>query len=119
MTMNEDSTERSDSPVRPDPDEKLLSDEEAAAARDARNIGGPPPEYEDEDDRPADQAMRPLYESGEGVDEGFQLAEDDLEETASHEENRYSPEGRNFGDEESAGDADVVDGEADAIPPEQ
>ena len=109
MTMNEDS------PERRDPDEKFLSEEEAAAAAEARNIGGPPPDYEDEEDLPADEARRPLYESGEGVEEGFELAEDDLEEAASHEENRYAPELHDFGDEESAGDADVVSGEADEI----
>jgi hypothetical protein len=107
MTMSEE--ERDTGPR----DDDLLSREEAAAAREARNIGGPPPDYEDEEDLPASEAERPLYESGEGVEEGFEIAEDDLEEAASHEENRYSPEGQDFGDEESAGDAGVESGEAD------
>ena len=55
----------------------------------------------------------PLAEGGEGVEEGFELAEDDLEEAASHDENRYDPSTADFGDEESAGDADVESGEAD------
>jgi hypothetical protein len=109
MTMNEDSPERSD------PDDKLLREEEAAAAAEARNIGGPPPDYEDEEDLPAKEALRPLYESGEGVEEGFEIAEDDLEEAASHEENRYVPQEHDFGDEESAGDADAISGEPDEI----
>ena len=113
MTMNEDS------PDRRDPDDKLLQHEEEAAAAEARNIGGPPPEYEDEEDLPADEASRPLSEAGEGVEEGFEIAEDDLREAASHGENRYDPSTADFGDEESAGDADAVSGEADEIPPEE
>jgi hypothetical protein len=31
-------------------------------------------------------------EGGEGVEEGFETAERDLRETASHGENRYDPE---------------------------
>jgi hypothetical protein len=113
MTINEDS------PERREPDEKLVNEEEAAAAAEARNIGGSPPDYEDEEDLPASEAERPLVEGGEGYEEVFELAEDDLEEAASHEENRYSPEGRDFGDEESAGNADVVSGEADEIESEE
>jgi hypothetical protein len=107
MTMNEDSPDRSD------PDDRLLREEEAAAAAEARKIGGPPPDYEDEEDLPASEAERPLAESGEGVEEGFEIAEDDLEEAASHEENRYALELHDFGDEESAGDGDAESGEAD------
>jgi hypothetical protein len=104
MTMNDE--ER---------DDPLLSREEAAAAREAAGIGGPRPDYEDEEDLQAKEAERPLFEGGEGVEEGFEIAEDDLEEAASHEESRYDPELQDFGDEESAGDADVEAGEADQI----
>jgi hypothetical protein len=94
-------------------EDELARREEAAAAAEARNIGGPVPEYEDEEDLRVSEEERPLIEGGEGVEEGFEVAEDDLEEAASHEENLYVPEG--LGDEESAGDADAVSGEADEI----
>jgi len=100
MTMNEE-------------DDPLLRREEAAAAREAGSIGGARPDYENEEDLQASEAERPLAEGGEGVEEGFEIAEDDLEEAASHEENRYDPTDAGFGDEESVGDADVVPGEAD------
>ena len=116
MTTNEEDRERTSMDADLDtPEDPLLRREEAAAAAEARNIGGPTPDYEDEEDRPASEAYRPLAESGEGVEEGFEIAEDDLEEAASHEENRYSPEGQDFGDEESAGDADAVPGEPDEL----
>jgi hypothetical protein len=101
MTMNEE-----------DP---LARREEEAAAREAGGIGGARPDYENEEDLQASEAQRPLYESGEGVEEGFEIAEDDLEEAATHEENRYAPQNHDFGDEESAGDGDAVSGEADEI----
>jgi hypothetical protein len=114
MTMKEEDRERTSMDADLDtPEDSLLRHEEEAAAREAAGIGGARPDYENEEDLPADEADRPLYEGGEGVEEGFEIAEDDLEEAASHEENRYSPEGVDFGDEESAGDADVVSGEAD------
>jgi hypothetical protein len=114
MTENEEERERTSMDVDEGrPDDPLLRREEAAAAREAGGIGGSRPEYEDEEDLPANEAERPLAEGGEGVEEGFEIAEDDLEEAASHEENRYDPSTADFGDEESAGDADVEPGEAD------
>jgi hypothetical protein len=116
MSINEEDRERTSMDSELDtPEDPLLRREETAAAREARNIGGPTPGYEDEEDLPASDAQRPLYEGGEGVEEGFEIAEDDLEEAASHEENRYSPEAHDFGDEESAGDADAVSSEPDEI----
>ncbi|MEA2288315.1 MAG: hypothetical protein QOD55_312 [Solirubrobacteraceae bacterium] len=58
--------------------------EEAAAAAEAANIGGPAAEYSSEDDptRPLDEALRPLEEAGEGVAEGQELAEADLIDNA-------------------------------------
>jgi hypothetical protein len=98
-----------------DRDDALLRQEESAAAREAAGIGGRRPEYEDEEGLAADEAERVLIEGGEGVEEGFEVAESDLEEAASHGENRYDPEGVDFGDEESAGDADAVSGEPDEV----
>ena len=108
MTMNDERT--------PDQTEDpLLQREERAAAREAEGIGGRAPEYEDEEGARASEADRVRIEGGEGVEEGFETAENDLRETASHGENRYDPESRDFGDEESAGDADAVSGEPDEI----
>jgi hypothetical protein len=109
MTMkDEDTPDQADAPEDP-----LLRREEAAAAREAGRIGGRTPEYEDEEGGQASEAERPLIEGGEGVEEGFELAEEDLRDAASHGENRYDPSTADFGDEESAGDADVESGEAD------
>ena len=97
------------------PEDPLVQQEEDAAAAEAGSIGGRTPEYEDEEGDEVDEATRPLIESGEGVEEGFETAESDLREAASHGENRYDPETRDFGDEESAGEGDAVSGEPDEI----
>jgi hypothetical protein len=49
-----------------------------AAAREAAAIGG------HAGDEQLDPAQRPLVEGGEGVSEGFELAEEDLIEAAQH-----------------------------------
>ena len=97
------------------PEDPLVRQEEDAAAAEAGSIGGRAPAYEDEEGDRADEETRPLIEGGEGVEEGFETAESDLREAATHAENRYDPETRDFGDEESAGEADAVSGEADEI----
>ena len=116
METNDQDRERTTMDVDEDtPQDPLLRREEAAAAREAGGIGGRTPEYEDEEGGQASEAERPLIEGGEGVEEGFEVAEEDLVEAASHGENRYDPSTADFGDEESAGDADVVAGEADEV----
>ena len=116
METNDQDRERTSMDVDPGtPEDPLLRREEAAAAREAGGIGGRAPDYEDDEGREAAEAERPLIEGGEGVEEGFEIAEEDLRETASHGENRYDPNAAGFGDEESAGDADVVAGEADEV----
>jgi len=97
------------------PEDPLVRQEEDAAAAEAGSIGGRAPEYHDEDGDDVDEATRPLIESGEGVGEGFETAESDLREAASHGENRYDPEFHDFGDEESAGEGDAVSGEPDEV----
>jgi hypothetical protein len=101
--------------TRNEEDDPLLRREEEAAAREAAGIGGRKPNYEDEEGDPVDEAERVVLEGGEGVEEGFETAESDLRETASHGDNRYDPESRDFGDEESAGEGDAVSGEADEV----
>ncbi len=49
-----------------------------AAAREAAHIGGRA------GDEGLDPAQRPLIEAGEGVSEGFELAEEELIEAAEH-----------------------------------
>ena len=116
MTENEEDRERTSMDVDEDTaQDPLLRREEAAAAREAGGIGGSRPDYEDEEGGEAGERDRALIEGGEGVEEGFEIAEEDLRETASHGENRYDPEARDFGAEESAGDADAVSGEPDEV----
>lgn len=64
-----------------------VGDEEAeAAAAEAARIGGPAP------DGPAeDPAQRPLIEGGEGEAEGFELAEEELIDNASHGNEKRFP----------------------------
>ena len=116
MTTNEDDRERTSMDVDEDTaEDDLLRREEEAARREAAGIGGRRPEYENEEGLPADESERVLEEGGEGVEEGFEVAEEDLVESATHGENRYDPETRDFGDDESAGDADAIDAEPDEI----
>ncbi|HWN73831.1 MAG TPA: hypothetical protein VNN15_08505, partial [Solirubrobacterales bacterium] len=64
-----------------------IAEEEAeAAASEAAHIGGDiPPDTDD----PAEQ---PLIEGGEGESEGFELAEKDLEDIASHGDQHRFPD---------------------------
>lgn len=65
-------------------DEDLVAEEEAEAAEEAGEIGG---EVAKDSDDPAEQ---PLIEAGEGEAEGFELAEQDLQDIASHgDEHRF------------------------------
>jgi hypothetical protein len=98
---------------RPAEDEDFISDEEREAAAEAGAIGGPRPDYRVDDDN-NDEAHRPLEEAGEGESEGFELAEHDLIEEASHgEEGRYPGEDA-FEDEQDPG---AVYGEPDEVDP--
>jgi hypothetical protein len=62
--------------------------EEWLAAAEARALGGPPEPELGED---IDEALRPVYEAGGGEQEGFELAERDLIENASHGGGRGDP----------------------------
>jgi hypothetical protein len=66
------------------PESEFEREEEEAAAADARAIGGRV-DYDPEDgESEVDPARAPLIEAGEGEAEGFELAEQELEEHASH-----------------------------------
>jgi hypothetical protein len=66
-------------------DDERVRDEAAAAAREAGEIGGPAPD----EDVPEEE--RPVLEGGDGEAEGFEQAEDDLVEGASHGEPAPDP----------------------------
>jgi len=67
-------------------DEAFVEEEEEEAALEASRVGGDAPR--DADD-PADQ---PLAEAGEGESEGFEIAEKELEEHASHGDQHRFPD---------------------------
>jgi hypothetical protein len=67
-------------------DRALLHDEEEAAAAEAGEIGGAAPKDSE------DPAEQPLIEAGEGESEGFELAEQRLEEIASHGDQHRFPD---------------------------
>jgi hypothetical protein len=94
----------------------LVSEEEAAAAAEAARIGGPRPDYRVDDDH-NDESWRPLEEAGEGEAEGFELAEHDLVEEASHGEEARSPELDAFTPELESDEADSIYGEPDEVDP--
>lgn len=89
---------------------RRVSEEEAEAAREAARIGGAVrPETDD-------PAQKPLVEAGQGEAEGFELAEKELEENASHGDSRGFPR-EDIPDPEESTDAEY--GEADeAIQPD-
>jgi hypothetical protein len=89
-----------------EPDERFVEEEEDAAAEEAGHIGGNRPDYD------VDESRRALEEAGEGESEGFELAEEDLIEEASHGVERRSPEAEDWAEEDDAGS---VYGEADDV----
>lgn len=105
-------------------EEEFEAEQEQEAAAEAAGIGGrvssgPPTEFDEE----ISEADRPLYEAGEGESEGFELAEAELEEHASHgddhtpqrilEDAASLDEGEERDDEGEYGEADEEEG-ADA-----
>jgi hypothetical protein len=86
----------------PEEERDPIAEEEAeAAAAEAGEIGGPTPDYYDGDD-PAD---RPLAEGGEGEAEGFELAEEQLEDIAEHGDQHRFPDRDASAPEEPTGTA--------------
>ncbi len=81
-----------------EPEEDQLAEEEAeAAAAEAGEIGGVVPADSD------DPAEQPLIEAGEGEAEGFELAEKDLEDIASHGDEHRFPDNVPPAPEEQSG----------------
>ena len=92
-------------------DEDFVEDEEAEAAREAAGIGGNVPKDTD------DPAEAPLLEGGEGVAEGFELAEKDLEDIAEHGDEHRFPDGMSQPEEPQ--DPDEYGEPDEAIPPDE
>jgi hypothetical protein len=93
------------------PKDPFVDEEEDAAAAEAAGIGGARPDYH------VDEAHRALEESGEGEAEGFELAEQDLIEEASHGDEGRSPEADAFAGEVESDESGAVYGEADEVDP--
>ncbi len=92
----------------PDPDDDaLVAQEESAAAAQAGHIGGNVPPQSD------DPAMEPLAEAGEGEQDGWETAEADLVENASHGDGRAKPTQDAFTPEREADRSTAAYGEAD------
>ena len=98
--------------VRDDDDmnDRLVDEQEEAAAAEASEIGGPDPNPD------ADPATRPLAEAGEGESEGFELAEQDLQRNASHDGpggnpalDAFTPESESDRSPAEYGEADQAD----------
>jgi hypothetical protein len=89
-------------------EEGTLAREEAAAAEEASGIGGKVPPDSD------DPAEQPLIEAGQGEAEGFELAEKDLEDIASHGDEHRFPDNVPSPPEETQR---AVLGEADEVSP--
>jgi hypothetical protein len=96
--MSEESEERT---------RDLVAEEEAAAAAEAAEIGG------HTDSQRLPEAERPLAEGGEGVAEGFELAEQQLIQSASHGDKRGHPLGDRFPGEDARSEGLTIHGEAD------
>ena len=101
-----------DLPSREDseaPDPQVTEETEAAAA-EAAAIGG------DAGESGVDPAERPLREAGQGESEGFEEAERELIENASHDESRGFPE-QDIPEPEQPTDATFGEGDS-ASPPD-
>lgn len=88
-----------------------MGEEAEAAAAEAGEIGGKVPHDTD------DPSQQPLIEGGEGEAEGFELAEQKLEDVASHgDEHRFpdrdapppeDPESAEFGEADESSHSDA------------
>lgn len=94
----------------PDPEREGEAEAEAeAAAAEAGAIGGETGEPE------ADEALRPVEEAGGGEAEGFEQAEEQLVESASHGDPAGHPLGDRFPAEETDPEDHTIYGEADEV----
>lgn len=92
-------------------DEDFVEEEEAEAAREAAGVGGSVPRDTD------DPAEQPLIEGGEGQAEGFELAEEDLEDIAEHGDEHRFPDGMSQPEEPQ--DPDEYGEPDEPLPPDE
>lgn len=92
-----------------DPDEEIVIEEESAAAAEAAAIGG----AVQRDAR--DPAMQPVYEAGGGEQEGFEAAEGELIENATHGDDDANPIRDAFSPEAESDRATAIYGESDRL----
>lgn len=85
-------------------------EQEAAAAAEAGRIGGSP----SEDGESVDEAQRPLEEAGQGESEGFELAERELIDHASHGDQHAARRAAQDAPSTSDDDRAAQGGEADS-----
>ncbi len=91
-------------------DEDYVADQEAEAAREASEIGGDPGgEYG------VEESERALAEAGQGEAEGFELAEQELVENASHEADSNPDPTHMAGREEASDPTAQSHGESDDV----
>jgi len=91
-------------------DDAYVAEQEAEAAREAAKIGGDPGgEYG------VDESDRALAEAGQGESEGFELAEQELVENASHEADSNPDPTHMAGKEEASDPTAQSHGEADDV----
>lgn len=103
-----DEEELTDVPaLEPMPTDEVEDEAEAAAAAEAGAIGGAQP------NPGLPESERPLAEGGEGEAEGFELAEQELIESASHGDPSGNPLGDRFTPEDSASENLASYGEGD------
>ena len=91
-------------------DEGYVAEQEAEAAREAAEIGG-----DGGGDYGVDESERALAEAGQGEAEGFELAEQELVENASHEADSNPDPTHMAGREEASDPTAQSYGEADDV----
>jgi hypothetical protein len=102
---------RAEDPDSVPDDDVLIAREESAAAAESARIGGQVPRESD------DPAMEPLYEAGEGEQEGWETAEAELVENATHGDGAGNPARDAFTPEVESDRSTAAYGEADEEEP--
>jgi hypothetical protein len=101
------------------PEANSEREQEEAAAAEAARIGGSPTS---EDSDSVNEAQRPLQEAGQGESEGFEQAERELIEHASHGDQhaarRAAADARSTSDDERAAQGGEADSEYSSEPPQ-
>jgi hypothetical protein len=92
-----------------DPDEEIVIEEESAAAAEAAAIGGAVPHDAQ------DPAMDPVYQAGGGEQDGWELAEAELIENATHGDDDANPIRDAFSPEAETDRSTAIYGESDGL----